>query len=73
MVRMFDLQVGKYRAVAQRLAGLLQHSLKGCFHAWRDSTDHARGQVRFYTCHTVVLWHHVYLLLMQSLSMPVVS
>lgn len=35
-------QVSKYRAVAQKLAGLLQRNLTTCFRSWREATDHAR-------------------------------
>ncbi|KAF8062705.1 aldo-keto reductase 2 [Scenedesmus sp. PABB004] len=38
----WHVQVSKYRKVAQRLAGLLAHSLATCFRAWRAAADQAR-------------------------------
>jgi hypothetical protein len=47
------LQVSKYRRVAQRLAGLLQHSLQGSFEAWHRATQHSSMQLARATQH----WH----------------
>lgn len=35
-------QASKYRAVAQKLAGLLQRNLTTCFRSWREATNQAR-------------------------------
>eukprot|EP00775_Hariotina_reticulata_P009297 gene9297-9462_t len=38
----WKVQVSKYRKVAEKLAGLLQHSLSTCFRAWTDQAQQAR-------------------------------